>query len=292
MARTPPCAISKRVCFRRRYGQIALGGQIDGEVNLNRFMEAQVFLKDMISNVIRIQQSRALPRVFTVTEFDTDGVRFEATNMVERHRIVHHGDETEYTRAMLAALRPDDVLFDIGANVGLVAIHAARLCRTIAFEPDPGFASRLAVNVQLNPDVDVRVLNVAVADKDSTVKLYTDGSGGNSPSLVHQRGEEGVVEVPARSLDSLLANAEVPLPTVLKLDIEGAEILAIQGAAGLFASERTPRALFVEVHDDLLPAFGSSADQVLQLLGDVGYTKLSYSARRAGQQHLILERTS
>jgi FkbM family methyltransferase len=50
----------------------------------------------------------------------------------------------EYLRGMLATLRPDDILYDIGANVGLVALHAARRCRTVAFEPDPAFRARLA----------------------------------------------------------------------------------------------------------------------------------------------------
>jgi hypothetical protein len=94
---------------------------------------------------------RRLPTVVTLTDFDRDGVNFEITNMVECHRVIHHGDESEYTRAMLDALRPDDVLFDIGASVGLVSLHAARRCRTVSFEPDPGFAARLATNIALNP---------------------------------------------------------------------------------------------------------------------------------------------
>lgn len=247
-------------------------------------------MKNKVIGAIRRLRRPRLPKVFTLTDFDAKGVRFEVANVVEWQRVVRHGDETEYTGAMLAALRPDDVLFDIGANVGLVALHAARRCRTVAFEPDPSFAARLAVNLHLNPDVQVHVLTIAVSDTDSTVALYTDGSSGNSPSLVHQRGEKSLVEVLARSLDSLIAAGEVPLPTVLKLDIEGAEILALRGATRLFAGERPPRALFIEIHDVLLPGFGSSADEVLQLVQDAGYTKESYRAPRAGQHHLILER--
>jgi FkbM family methyltransferase len=233
-------------------------------------------------------QERRLPRVFTITDFDPAGVRFEVTNMIERHRVVNHGDETEYTAAMLSSLRPDDVLFDIGANVGLVALHAARRCRTIAFEPDPGFAARLATNLRLNPDIALDLQTLAVSDREGTVALYTEGVAGNSPSLVPQRGEARAVEVPARSLDDLVREGVVPHPTVLKLDIEGAEILALRGAERLLHSPRRPRALFIEVHDTFLPAFGSSADEVMSLLHNAGYSRVTYRAPRADQNHLIL----
>src|SRR5829696_7079747 len=84
---------------------------------------------------------RRLPEVFNLTDLDSRGVNFEASNLVERSRIVARGDEPEYIKEMLRALEPDDVLYDIGANIGLVALHAALRCQTVAFEPDPEFVS-------------------------------------------------------------------------------------------------------------------------------------------------------
>jgi hypothetical protein len=95
---------------------------------------------------------RRLPMVVTVTNFESAGVRFEISNLVETFRVVEHGGETEYTGAMLQDLRDDDVLFDVGANIGMVALHAAKICRTVAFEPDPSIQRRLNVNSALNPD--------------------------------------------------------------------------------------------------------------------------------------------
>jgi FkbM family methyltransferase len=230
-----------------------------------------------------------LPRVVTLRDFDSSGVRFEVSNVVEHFRVVEHGGETEYTAAMLRNLRSDDVLFDIGANVGMVALHAAKTCRTVAFEPDPSFRRRLQVNNALNPDRAFTVEPIAISDSDGNVDLFTDGDDGNSPSLVHQRGESGSVTVSARSLDSLLDEGRLPLPTVIKLDIEGAEILALRGAERLLRSEDRPRALFVEVHDTFLPGFGSSAEEVHSLLQEYGYTNVTYRADRNGQTHLILQ---
>lgn len=235
---------------------------------------------------------RQLPKVFTLTGLDPKGIKFEATTMGERQRIVKYGDERQYLRAMLTAIRPDDILYDIGANVGLVALHAARQCRTIALEPDPAFLARLERNLQLNPGISVEVLPVAIGDSDRTATLFTDGVEGNSPSLVHQRDEKHAVEVRVERLDTLVGRRALPAPTVLKLDIEGAEVLALRGAKRLLHGPTAPRALFIEVHHSFLPAFGSSADEVLTLVRRAGYDTVNYEAYRGSQQHLILARSS
>lgn len=230
-----------------------------------------------------------MPYVFDMTDFDPRGVRFEIANPVELYRVKHHGGETEYTAVMLDALRPDDVFWDIGGNVGLVALHAARICRTVTFEPDPEFADRLRHNASLNPDLEVDIQELAISDNDGEVTLFTNGAGGNSPSLVHQRGETASVTVPAQTLDSLVTKGVLPVPTVLKLDIEGAEILVLRGGAEFLASDQRPRTIFIEVHDSFLPGFGSSADEVMNLLAHLGYTRQAYRAPRADQNHLVLE---
>lgn len=231
---------------------------------------------------------RRLPIVVTITDFEAPGVRFEVSNLVEHFRVVQHGGETEYLAAMLQDLRDDDVLFDVGANVGMVALHAAKICRTVAFEPDPSFQRRLEVNSALNPDRTFALESIAISDTNDSVVLYTDGDDGNSPSLVHQGNESGSVSVTARTLDDILAEGRLPRPTVIKLDIEGAEILALRGAQLLLTAPERPRALFVEVHNTYLPGFGSSADEVYTLLGEFGYTNETYRAERWDQTHLIL----
>lgn len=231
---------------------------------------------------------RQLPMVVTLTDFEAAGVRFEISNLVETFRVVEHGGETEYTAAMLQDLRDDDVLFDVGANIGMVALHAAKICRTVAFEPDPSIRNRLKVNSALNPDRTFTLEPIAISDSDGSVVLYTDGDDGNSPSLVHQRGESGSVSVTARTLDSLCAEGRLPHPTVIKLDVEGAEILALRGAERLLTGPQRPRALFIEVHDTFLPGFGSSADEVNTMLKEFGYTNAVYRAERWDQTHLIL----
>lgn len=233
---------------------------------------------------------RQLPKIITLTDFEPMGVRFEAQSVSELHRIINRGYEADYLGRMLDALEPNDVLYDIGANLGLVALHAARRCRTAAFEPDPETAARLRRNVTLNPDSPPDVLSVAISDVDGPVTLFTDGIDGTSPSLVHQRDEKHTVRVVARRLDTLVERGELPMPTVLKLDIEGAEILALRGGMGVLHGPDAPRMLFLEVHDTFLPRFGSSSEEVREIARSAGYTAVVYEGERLDQQHLILAR--
>ncbi len=247
-------------------------------------------LRQVIAGVRRRLDERRFPFVVTLRDFDSAGVRFEVSNLVERLRIIDHGSETDYTAAMIADLRKDDVLFDVGANVGMVALHAAKICQVVAFEPDPYYGGRLKNNMALNPNRPFTIESVAVSDKDGSLTLHTEGGAGTSPSLVRQRGETASVVVSGRSLDSLIAEGRLPRPTVIKLDIEGAEILALRGGLGLLSGPNRPRALYVELHDTFLGGFESSADEVYELLREFGYTKKIYSSKRDDQTHLILYR--
>jgi FkbM family methyltransferase len=248
-------------------------------------------LQQIAAGIRRRRDESRMPYLFDLKDFDAGGITFEVSNPVERFRVVGHGDESDYTAAMLSALKSDDVLYDIGANIGLVALHSARICRSVvAFEPDPSFRQRLRRNLSLNPQINIDIEEFAISDSDGTTVLYTDGADGHSPSLVHQRGESSKATVETRSLDSLFREGRLPLPTVLKLDIEGAEILALRGAEELLSGPQRPRALFIEVHGTFLGGFGSSADEVYGLLRKHGYTTEAYCARRENEVHLILER--
>ncbi len=238
---------------------------------------------------LRSRKTERLPKVVSLQEFSAAGVSFEISTSAERYRVLEYAGEKEYLGEMLRYLRADDVLYDIGANVGVVALHAAQICDVVAFEPDPSFRARLERNVALNPGTQVRVLPYAASDGDGDVVLYTDGAEGNSPSLRHQRGEKDAVTIPGRTIDSLVASGTLPPPTILKIDIEGAELLALRGANGLLGSTGRPRALFIEIHPQFLAAFDGSSEQVEALLRAAGYTRVVYAASRAHETHLILE---
>lgn len=205
-------------------------------------------------------------------------------DLTERHRIIEHGGETEYIRQMLSRLAPDDVLWDVGVCVGAVALHAACTCQVVGFEPDPDVRERFELNLALNPGLAVDLQPYAISDTDGTATLHLGER--TSSSLRRQRGETRTAEVPVRTIDTLVG--QLPTPTVVKLDIEGAELPALHGASDLLASGQRPRLLFLEVHPEFLPAFGGTGGDVLDIVEDAGYVP-TWVAPRAGQLHMVLE---
>jgi len=222
-----------------------------------------------------------------ITEYHSAGCIFEITNAVEEWRVTRLGDEAEFLGLLLRAIRVGDVLFDIGSCVGVYAVHAG-LCgaQVCAFEPDPSYRQRLVKNLALNKlSQSVRVLDWAVSHQSGEATLFSDGVDGASPSLA-EVGSRGGVVVPTNSIDNALAMGSLPVPTVLKMDIEGAEILALRGMRQLLASDQKPRCIFIELHPDFLPAFDSSVDQGLSLIESHGYSR-QYFCKRDEQIHCI-----
>jgi FkbM family methyltransferase len=220
-------------------------------------------------------------------------LHFRVHNPVEEFRTAGYGGEREFLERFTADLIPEDVVFDIGASIGLMTVFAAAVAtrgRVWAFEPDPKTVRRLTRNVRLNRLTNVEIVNWAVGEREGRTLLFTDGPGGNAPTLRQQEGRigapSGSVEVPVRSLDSAIRDKALPLPTVLKIDIEGAEILCLRGGEGLLGGRfgTRPRLLFLEVHPAFLPAFGATAAEVTGLVESLGY-QVRWQGERGEQTH-------
>lgn len=123
-----------------------------------------------------------------------------------------------------AAITPGCTVLDVGANVGIYTLLAAkRGARVFAIEADPHNAERLRHHLHLNGlDENVTVLPVAVGDRAGSVRLFRDPCNSGHSNIF-----EGVdpVEVPLCTIDSL----NLPPIDVCKMDIEGNEVPALEG---------------------------------------------------------------
>lgn len=102
-------------------------------------------------------------------------------------------------------------------------------------------------------------------------------------------GARGNAAVRIAVINDLIAQGEIPVPDIIKLDIEGAEILALRGMGNLLTSSKAPRFMFIEFHPDFLPAFNSSLDECKQLVKQYGYNEIQ-SFRRSNQQHYFFKK--
>ncbi len=228
-------------------------------------------------------------QVFRVSELGD--YRFLCGSATEYYRTVGYGGELKALGAFLFLLRRDDVVWDVGASVGLFTVHAAGMgAHVVALEPDPATLGRLKENVRLNAlEQRVTVLGVALSEVPGQMALHSDGLVGGAPSLADLGRHLHQVRVPVDTVDALVARGGAPRPTVLKIDVEGAEGAVIAGARATLCGEVPPRLLLLELHPKFLPSYGWSESQVTREVARVGYLPIA-TQRREDQWHMLAVR--
>jgi FkbM family methyltransferase len=181
--------------------------------------------------------------------------------------------------ALQRLVREGDVVYDVGANIGLYSrflVQCFGASKVYAFEPMEGNQELLAKNLELGGCASrVSVIPLAIGNEDGTCEFQVDDLTSNTGSLdvvtggkaSESRAQYGLppqtVRVPVGRLDSLAELKGIPKPDVIKLDVEGAEALALEGAE-ILLSQRVCR-LVIELHG------AEVARKVLRQLWNHGY---------------------
>jgi FkbM family methyltransferase len=150
----------------------------------------------------------------------------------------YSGDQLSLIEKILG---PEGVFLDIGANQGEFSIAAAKVVqfgKVMAFEPVTEYRDRLIANIALNGFGNVQVFPVALGEQEGTLPIYDekssfeDGTRNEGLPTLFAFGSRNypreVVQV--RRLDDVLAEQDVHRVDLIKLDIEGAEWMALRGA--------------------------------------------------------------
>jgi FkbM family methyltransferase len=142
---------------------------------------------------------------------------------------------------------------DIGANVGLyalfVAARAGPRARILAIEPQAGLVDRLRYNLRSNPQLDVEVLSIAVADREGELPLLIDRRDSGGTRMLRDTGPSATAEpvsVPCRPLAAILAERGFSAIDSLKIDIEGAEDIALAPFLRDAPAHLLPRMILIE----------------------------------------------
>ncbi len=181
--------------------------------------------------------------------------------------------------------RPGMTAVDVGAHVGFYTLLLARLVapggRVVAVEPAPANLDLLRRNLAPGAPVPIAVLAVAAGaqDGDRTLRL-SDSSDTHSFYQHPLVGRTQPVLVAQRRLDHLLPTP----PDVIKIDVEGAELEALEGLEGVI-TPNSPRTILVEVNPACLAAAGSSPAALLGWLDRHGFGELELLDELAGVVH-------
>lgn len=163
--------------------------------------------------------------------------------------------EPELQAALLELVRPGMVVFDVGANIGYISLLCLKSMRgtgrVFAFEALPANLERLRANLELNGLADqVEIVAGAVIDRSQPVRFLVGPSGGMGKAE-GSAGRQGIdyadtITMEGLSLDEFVYSAGNPAPQVVKLDIEGGEVLALPGMLRLLNEARP--VVLLELH--------------------------------------------
>ena len=187
--------------------------------------------------------------------------------------------EFETVEWLRKVIRPGDCVFDVGANVGQMTLEAAFLTgptgRVIAVEPSPGNLELLRSHVQANGLQDrVEIVEAACGSEPGTATLHLYGSATDAVGSGHNlhgpvcKGDWQQLKVRVCSIDQL-CREQLLCPSVVKIDVEGAELEVLRGSVETLRRHR-PQVLF-GFHPFAFSDPVQASAEIVTLLSECGY---------------------
>jgi FkbM family methyltransferase len=185
--------------------------------------------------------------------------------------------EAAVQEAMVRHLGSGGVFYDIGANLGFFSLLGAHLAgleqgRVYAFEAAPDNAAAIRSNARLNGITNIEVIGGAVSSHSGRGRLQVVDD--QSWSKLEEYGEhpytQNVIEVELVAIDDLVRAGALLPPTVVKIDVEGAEIAVLEGMRETIATHRP--AIICELHDthgEFVDAMAEHGYRLINLEGTI-----------------------
>lgn len=196
---------------------------------------------------------------------------FDRTLYLCLHRLGLMGSAERATLRRLAG--PAMLVVDVGANLGLYSAFLSRCVgaqgRVISFEPDPDLHRLLVANCAANACANVEAHNLALGDGPGRMALSRSALNGGDNHLgpVAHGAFRRSLEVDVAALDLLMPGLA---PGLVKLDVQGWELRALRGMAGLLG--RVERVgVLLEVCPRSLRRAGDSPEDLFGFLGGLGF---------------------
>lgn len=225
---------------------------------------------------------------YTRKTLGQEQIIFTVSSLTEAERVSRNCEKAFIDR-LLQTIKPGDIFFDVGANIGMVSLAVAahkRLPTVVhAFEPERRNCEALARNVAANGLSQITVHKQALGDANGAVELAVDGETGcGTHSIVEYSDTQSPTElVSLRQLDTVALELSC-IPTIVKIDVEGAEMSVLKGMDEVLRSG-VVRDIFVELHPSRLKLIDYRAEDVLRLLERYGYC-LQWQTARGNEIHV------
>lgn len=170
--------------------------------------------------------------------------------------------ELEQTKNFEKLVKEGDVVFDIGANVGFYSLLAAELVgekgKVFVFEPLFQNYEYLRKHIELNGYKNIKPFNIAISDKEGK-EFFSKSLSSATGHLV----DSGEIKVNTIAIDDWIKEKKLPIPNILKIDVEGAEDLVLKGAQSIL--KKFKPLIFLSLHSE------KAKNNCFEILRNCGY---------------------
>ena len=230
-------------------------------------------------DLIQMNNRESVKKILHVTD-ENSQIEFclISTNELTKYRDTTFSTKEPETLRWIDEFGGKGVFYDIGANIGIYSLyHAVRFPNIVyAFEPSIFNLKLLAKNINLNKMTDrIVIISNPIADdsaiSDFNLSSIAEGSAHSTfKETWNQKGEKLEVNFRYKTLgfklDDLIKNNYLPLPSIVKIDVDGIEHLILQGSRALLAAPNLISVL-VEVH----PEFTELSQSVSRIMSEFNF---------------------
>lgn len=215
-------------------------------------------------------------------------MNFISPNALSRYRSESFSKKEPETLKWLDNIPGNDVLWDIGANVGLYSVYAAKKnnIKVYAFEPSVFNLELLARNVYINNlSTRITILPIALSDVigANLFKMSSTAWGGALSTFSKEYGQNGELldsvfqyVTLGMTMNAVVDILKIPLPQFIKIDVDGIEHIILSGGVNVLENVKS---VLVEINDDFLEQAEHSS-RYLSLAGLVLKEKFKLSGSR------------
>lgn len=220
--------------------------------------------------------ARFFPSSSTVRQTTLDGLDLLvwANEYIGRRILMTGSFEADDLARLRLLVKAGDTCIDVGANIGLYSLFLGRIVgsagRIVAVEPVKRNALLTALNCELNDFSHVSVVQAPLSDV-SGKSLIPTVPEGDSAYTYFREDSSGLQAPSSLTLDEVCDAQRLGSVSLIKIDVEGAELMVLRGAERLLASERKPHTIMLEVVDNYLQRFGDSTAALCSWLAERGY---------------------
>jgi FkbM family methyltransferase len=251
------------------------------EFCLQPYFKGKSRLEAALEPLVSIQPQVYFPEGFCLN--------INSKSAFERSLYFRNGDPDTF-KFIKNFLRPGMVFFDCGSHIGIFSMLASIVVgntgKVYAFEPTPETYQRLVENTSINGLNNIKAFLFALGEKASKSSIYrleASNEGMNSLAKEGEKGEKiGVCSI--YSLDQIMTEKNLPIPDLVKIDVEGSELNLFKGAKQLITSKNPPT-MIVELSRVTMNRFGYEPEDLVDYI--LSFNKYKIKWIFLGKEYLV-----